>query len=97
MRWLSPPDSEPELRASVRYSSPTSTRNPSRSLISLRMRRAISRLLVVSLGSSPANQSRASRIERAETWLMSSPAIFTANASGLRRRPSHASHGASFW
>ncbi len=27
MRWLSPPDSVPEARASVRYSSPTSTRN----------------------------------------------------------------------
>ena len=35
-----------------------------------------------------ANQARASRIQRAEPWLMSSPAIFTANASGLRRRPS---------
>ena len=27
MRWLSPPESVPEARASVRYSSPTSTRN----------------------------------------------------------------------
>ena len=43
MRWLSPPESVPAVRESVRYSSPTSTRNCSRSLISLRMRRAISR------------------------------------------------------
>ena len=42
MRWLSPPDSVPDARASVRYSRPTSTRKVRRSRISLRMRPAIS-------------------------------------------------------
>ena len=49
MRWLSPPDSVPEPRASVRYSRPTSTRKRSRSRISFSMRTAISFCCLVSL------------------------------------------------
>ena len=48
MRWLSPPDKVPEARDRVRYSSPTFFKKPSRSLISFRMRWAISRWLGVS-------------------------------------------------
>ena len=49
MRWLSPPDSVPDARASVRYSRPTSTRKRSRSRISFRMRTAISFCCLLSL------------------------------------------------
>jgi len=46
----------PEVRDSVRYSRPTSSRNFSRSLISLRMRWAISRSFALSLAGRPENQ-----------------------------------------
>ena len=63
MRWLSPPDSVADAREHVRYSSPTFLRNPSRSLISLRIRPAISRCFRVSLSGSASNQSTAAAIE----------------------------------
>ncbi len=91
MRWLSPPESVPEARDRVRYSSPTFFKNPSRSLISLRMRSAISRWLGVSSALIPENQLPASAIDSAATWLMCLPAILTASASGLSRSPPHTS------
>ena len=95
MRWLSPPDSVPELRLSVRYSSPTLTRNPRRSLISRRMRSAISFCLSVSWCDSVRNQSSACAIDIWLTWPTWLPPILTASASGLSRQPSHASHWVS--
>ena len=95
MRWLSPPDSVPEARARVRYSSPTSTRKVSRSRISLRMRLAISFCLEVSWPGRASNQARASFTDRAVASPMSEPPIFTARASGLRRLPPQAAQGVS--
>ena len=97
MRWLSPPDSVPEARASVRYSSPTLRRNPSRSLISFRMRAAISWLAGVSVSETPANQSHAAAIDREAASLMLCPATLTASASGFSRAPWHTSQVREFW
>ena len=41
IRWLSPPDKVPEERNNVKYSKPTLCRNPSRSVISFKIRSAI--------------------------------------------------------
>ncbi len=97
MRWLSPPDRVPEERIRVRYSSPTFFRKPSRSLISFRMRSAISRWLGVSSASMPLNHVAASEIDRAAAWLMCLPATLTASASGFSRSPPHTSQVFSFW
>ncbi len=88
MRWLSPPDNVPEARDRVRYSSPTFCKKPSRSLISFRMRSAISLWLGVSSASMPENHCNASAIDRRATSLMLRPPILTASASGLSRAPS---------
>ena len=85
MRWLSPPDSVPEARASVRYSSPTSTRNLSRSRISLRIRTAISFCLEVRRLGSSANHSPARLTDISETSPMCRPPTLTHKASGLSR------------
>ena len=85
MRWLSPPDSVPEARASVRYSSPTSTRNFRRSRISLSTRTAISFCFGVSLWGSSVNQAAAPLTDMSDTSPMCLPPIFTHSASGLRR------------
>ena len=95
MRWLSPPDSVPEARASVRYSRPTSTRNSSRSRISLSTRPAISFCLAVSCSGSSANHSPARLTDISATSPMCRPAILTHSASGLRRKPLQAAHGMS--
>ncbi len=97
MRWLSPPDNVPDARDRVRYSSPTFCKKPSRSLISRRMRWAISRWLGLSSASMPENQSRASAIDSRATSLMLRRAIFTANASGFSRSPSHTSQVRALW
>ncbi len=97
MRWLSPPESVPELRPRVRYSRPTFFRKPRRSLISLRMRWAISSCFGVSCSPSEPNQSAASRIEKSVTSLMLRPRIFTASASGFKRLPWQTSHSVVFW
>ena len=81
----------------MRYSSPTSTRKRRRSLISFRIRWAISICLSLSWPDSEENQSRAGRIARTETSEMFLPAIFTASASGFRRAPPQTSHGVSDW
>ena len=85
MRWLSPPDSVPAVRDRVRYSSPTSTRNCSRSLISFRIRWAISRCFGVRLSSSAANQRAASAMEKRVTSPMCRPPTLT--HSRLRLQP----------
>ena len=94
MRWLSPPESVPAVRDSVRYSNPTSTRNCSRSLISFRMRRAISRCFGVSISSSAANQRAASAMERRVTSPMCEPPTLTQSASGFSRWPPQLSQAA---
>ncbi len=73
------------------------SRKPSRSLISFRMRAAISRCLGVSLGASSPNHFTASLMPNSVVWLMLRPAIFTASASGLRRAPLQVSHLLSCW
>src|SRR3954449_11610808 len=93
MRWLSPPDSVPEARPSVRYSSPTSTRKVRRSRISLRIRTAISFCFADRLDGSSPNQRSDALTESAVASPMSKPAILTASASGLRRRTPHATQG----
>ena len=96
MRWLSPPDSVPEPRASVRYSRPTSTRKVSRSRISLRMRTAISFCLAVSFSGSSENQRvRLAHRERGDRRRYRAMAIFTASASGFSRLPPQAAQGVS--
>src|SRR5882762_8336518 len=97
MRWLSPPDNVPEARDRLRYSSPTFFRKPSRSLISLRMRAAISRCLDDSVAESAANHSAAAEIDSSATSLIVLPAILTASASGLRRAPWHTSQVLALW
>ncbi len=91
MRWLSPPDRVPEFRFRVRYSSPTSLRKPSRSLISRRMRWAISLCLSDRWLSSSRNQAPALAIDISVVSLMCLPLILTASASGFRRAPPQAS------
>ena len=95
MRWLSPPDSVPELRDSERYSSPTSFRKRSRSRISFRMRTAISFCLAFMCSGNASNQSRATRIDICVTSPMCSLSILTASASGFRRKPLQAGQGAA--
>ena len=85
MRWLSPPDSVPEARASVRYSSPTSTRNLSRSRISLSTRTAISFCLGVSCFGRSVNHSPARFTDISAISPICRPPIFTHSASGLSR------------
>ncbi len=97
MRWLSPPDSVPEERASVRYSSPTLTRKPRRSLISLRMRAAISRCFGASFAERPENHAAARSIDISATSPRCSPSILTASASGLSRCPPQAEQGREDW
>ena len=95
MRWLSPPDRVPELRDRVRYSKPTLTRKPRRSLISLSMRWAISRCCGLRVSATAANQTAAWAIDMRETSPMWRLSILTARASGLRRKPSQSSQGAA--
>ncbi len=97
MRWLSPPESVAEPRLRVRYSSPTLLRNPRRSLISLRMRCAMSFCLTVSLAVRAWNHSAACRMENSVTCAMLRPLILTASASGFRRNPLQASQGEVDW
>ena len=85
MRWLSPPESVPEARASVRYSRPTSTRKRSRSRISFRMRAAISVCCLLSSGGSASTHSPARLIDMSETSPMCRPPTLTHSASGLSR------------
>ena len=95
MRWLSPPESVPEARPSVRYSSPTSTRNLSRSRISLSTRTAISFCLGVRSFGSSVNHSPARFTDSSAISPMWRPAIFTHSASGLSRLPLQAAQGMS--
>src|SRR5947209_417604 len=78
-------DSVPEARASVRYSSPTSTRNFNRSRISLSTRTAISFCFGVSWPGRSAIHAPARLIDMSESSPMCRPAILTQSASGLRR------------
>src|SRR6476659_7824870 len=95
MRWLSPPDSVPDARASVRYSSPTSTRNLSRSRISFNTRTAISFCLGLSRPGSSVNHSPACLTDISATSPMCRPPTFTHSASGLSRKPLQAAQGIS--
>ena len=72
-------------------------RKLSRSLISLRMRCAISRCLAVSFASSAPNQAPAWAIDRRATSEMLSRSILTASASGFSRSPRQVSHGLADW
>jgi len=95
MRWLSPPESVPEARASVRYSSPTSTRNLSRSRISLSTRTAISFCLALSASGNCVNHSPARLTDMSATSPMWRPPTRTHSASGLSRWPLQAAQGMS--
>ena len=62
IRWLSPPERVPALRARVRYPRPTDFKKPSRDRISFRMRSAIS--ICCSVSVRPSIHARASSTER---------------------------------
>ena len=72
-------------------------RKPSRSTISFRMRSAISRCWSLRWSGIRWKKASASTTDRCVAWLMSSPAILTASASGLRRAPWQVSHGCADW
>ena len=61
------------------------------------MRRAISARCGVSVASTPANQSSATRIDRSEACAMFRPAMRTDSASGFSRAPWQTAHGFSAW
>ena len=99
MRCASPPDSVPAARDSDRYSSPTSSRKPSRDWISLSTWPAIAcsrgaqRQRVEELRRSRRSTARAtSAIDFAPCFPADS---VTARISGLSRVPSHSGHGTS--
>ena len=75
----------PDERESVRYSSPTSTRNLSRSRISLSTRVAISFCWAVRAPGSSANHSAARLTDSSEISPIWRPPTFTHSASGLSR------------
>gem|GEM_PF-6077885 len=81
----SPPESVPELLDSVRYPSPTSSRNLSLEVISLSMSLAISASFSLSL--SPLKNFMQSETDISVTSMMDLSAIVTARALGLRRFP----------
>ena len=91
MRWASPPDSVAADRASDRYSRPTSHRNRSRTLISLRIRSAI--IVWRSSRRSSPRRSVASAIDIEQSSCTFSSSTVTASASGLSRAPSQVAHG----
>jgi hypothetical protein len=86
MRCASPPLSVSAERPSVRYSSPTFTRNDSRSRTSLRMGPAMSRDTCGSVSTKWKNSS-ASATGMATTWPMDRPPMVTARLSGRSRAP----------
>ena len=79
----------------MRYSSPTSTRNLSRSRISLSTRTAISFCLGLSRPGSSVNHSPARLTDISATSPICNPPTFTHNASGLSRKPAQAAQGMS--
>ena len=91
IRCASPPDSVAAARSSVRYPTPTESRNRSRSTISFRIRDAICRS--DSVRSRASSHSIASRADlRVNSWIPIPP-TFTASVSGRSRAPSHSGHG----
>ena len=94
MRCASPPDSEPALRARVRYSSPTLLRKPSRERISLRISLAIISSVLFSFKFS--KKSTSALTESAHSSLMFSPPTVTASDSFFSRRPPQVGQGTSF-
>ena len=93
MRWLSPPDSVPDERESVRYSSPTDCKKPRRSIISLITLSPI--LCCISVSLSVWRNSIALTTDFSANSAIFSPPSVTASTSGRRRRPWHAGHGLS--
>ena len=97
MRWLSPPESVPEARASVEIFEPDVAQE-AEPLVDL-LEDALRDLapLGVSSPGSAANQSTASAIDRFATSEMFLPRILTAKASGLSRAPQQTSHNVVVW
>ena len=98
MRCASPPDSVAAARDSDRYSSPTSSRNPSRDWISLSTWPAIacSRVPRVSALRNSAHSAIDSSATSAIDLRAESPAaIVTARISGFSLVPLHSGHGTS--
>ena len=91
MRCASPPDSVSALRDSVRYSSPTSSMNFSRALISRRIGSLIIDFVLSSR--SPAKNSVSFTTDMAVISAMLSPPTRTDSASFLSRRPLQTGHG----
>ncbi len=91
IRCASPPESVPAGRERVRYSSPTSFKNPRRLFSSLRIRRAMAFSRSVSFRCS--RKSSAPEMDLPQKSAMLMPPTVTARLVGDRRFPWHASHG----
>ena len=90
MRWLSPPESVPAVRSSVRYSSPTFSRKASRSRISRRSRSAINRSCFPS--DKCVKNCTACETESEQTFGSGVAPTKTERASGRSRAPAQAAH-----
>ena len=97
IRWDSPPDRLPDCRDKVKYSSPTLFKNCRRVIISFKILCAISRFCGESCSSTLPNHCKAFLIDISEACIISKPQILTAKASGFKRLPPQASHGAADW
>src|SRR6266851_4029961 len=85
IRCDSPPDSVLAARSTVKYSSPTSIMNCSRSRISFKIPRAIS--CSRSVSASPSKKPMAPLTDNSHTWAMLRSATVTARDSGFNRWP----------
>ena len=95
MRCASPPDSVAAARSSVRYSSPTSSRKPSRAFTSFRISLGDLRARALEPQRSRSGVVRLARRSSRVTSTMLLPASSTARDSGRRRWPLHARHSCS--
>ena len=91
IRWLSPPESVPEERESVKYSNPTLCKNPKRLLISLRIAAAI--IVSRALSSKWLTKSKACATDFSQRSAILMPPTVTARLIGERGLPWQASQG----
>ena len=90
MRWLSPPDRVLDGLSSVRYPRPTSSRKPSRLVISVSRREAI--LPSVSSNCNSVKNLRSPFTDMRDSSDMDFPPTFTYSVSGRSLVPWHAGH-----
>ncbi len=93
MRWLSPPESERDERASERYPNPTSSRKRRRSRISFTISCAIFHSLALKYSSACDIHSAKSVMDMDDTSAMFFPPMRNCKASFFRRVPPQTLHG----